>query len=131
MFPIPEGLDEKDFLIDEMDCQTAATVFHGHEFGMMRVTQEGLVVRCIKHLIVSLDSESEQKGGMASIDSAMRWDEKAGNIIVLMQYGWPYWSSRTNFWNKITQRMKEKRVFKNREFLEYIYGKFKLIHVVI
>ncbi|KAI9310757.1 hypothetical protein BX666DRAFT_2032687 [Dichotomocladium elegans] len=121
VFPIPMGLDEKDFIADEIDCRIVATVFNGHEFGMMRVTQEGLVVRCIKHLIVSLDSESEQRRGMASIDSAMRWDEKAGNMIVLMQYGWPYWSTRTNFWHKITQRMRERRVFKNREFLEYVY----------
>lgn len=89
----------------------------------MRVTQEGLVVRCIKHLIVSLDNESEQRGGMASIDSALRWDEKAGNMIVLMQYGWPYWSDKTNLWHKIMNRISEKRVFKNREFLEYLYGK--------
>lgn len=123
VFPIPEGLDEKDFIADEIDCHTIASIFQGHEFGLMRVTQEGLVVRCMKHLVVSLSSESEQRGGMASIDSAMRWDEKAGNMIVLMQYGWPYWRERTNFWHKITQRMKEKRVFKNREFLEYVYGK--------
>ncbi|KAI8137834.1 hypothetical protein BJV82DRAFT_326732 [Fennellomyces sp. T-0311] len=121
VFPIPANLNERDFIADEIDCGTVATVFSGHEFGMMRVTQEGLVVRCIKHLIVSLDNESEQRVGMASIDSAMRWDEKAGNMIVLMQYGWPYWSARTNFWNKIIQRMQEKRIFKNRDFLEYIY----------
>ncbi|KAL0093528.1 hypothetical protein F4703DRAFT_1730022, partial [Phycomyces blakesleeanus] len=121
VFPTPNGLDENDFIADEKDCYTAATIFQGHEFGMMRVTQEGLMVRCIKHLIVSLDSESGQKGGMASIDSAMRWDEKAGNMIVLMQYGWPYWSTRTNFWQKIIQRMQEKKIFKNRCFLEYVY----------
>ncbi|KAI7853886.1 hypothetical protein BDC45DRAFT_569857 [Circinella umbellata] len=121
VFPIPAGLNERDFIADEIDCRTVATVFNGHEFGMMRVTQEGLVVRCIKHLIVSLDGESEQRGGMASIDSAMRWDEKAGNMIVLMQYGWPYWSARTNFWHKIIQRMQERRIFKNRYFLEYVY----------
>ncbi|KAI9025284.1 hypothetical protein CLU79DRAFT_82986 [Phycomyces nitens] len=121
VFPTPNGLDENDFIADEKDCYTAATIFQGHEFGMMRVTQEGLMVRCIKHLIVSLDSESGQKGGMASIDSAMRWDEKAGHMIVLMQYGWPYWSTRTNFWQKIIQRMQEKRIFKNRGFLEYVY----------
>ena len=62
---------------------------------------------------------------MASIDSAMRWDEKAGNMIVLMQYGWPYWSARTNFWHKIIQRMQERRIFKNRYFLEYVYGKIE------
>lgn len=87
----------------------------------MRVTQEGLVVRCIKHLIVSLDNDPA-KSGMASLDSALRWDEKAGQMIVLMQYGWNYWSSRTNFWTKIVQRMKEKKVFRNRIFLEYVYG---------
>ncbi|KAF7720856.1 hypothetical protein EC973_005900 [Apophysomyces ossiformis] len=121
VFPIPIGLSEKDFIADEADCYTAAKIFQGHDFGMMRVTQEGLVVRCIKHLIVSLDSESGQQGGMASIDSAMRWDEKAGNMIVLMQFGWPYWNARTNFWEKIISRMKERRVFKNRGFLEYVY----------
>jgi hypothetical protein len=60
VFPIPNGLDEKDFISDEVDCNIVANVFHGREFGLMRVTQEGLVVRCIKHLIVSLDNESEQ-----------------------------------------------------------------------
>jgi hypothetical protein len=123
VFPIPNGLDEKDFTLDEIDCCTVANIFDGREFGLMRVTQEGLVVRCIKHLIVSLDNESEQRGGMASIDSALRWDEKAGNMIVLMQYGWPYWGNRTNLWHKIMNRISEKRVFKNREFLEYLYGK--------
>lgn len=122
VFPIPNGLDEKDFNSDETDCRTVANIFNGREFGLMRVTQEGLVVRCIKHLIVSLDNESEQRGGMASIDSALRWDEKAGNMIVLMQYGWPYWSNKTNLWHKIMNRISEKRVFKNREFLEYLYG---------
>ncbi|KAI8645756.1 hypothetical protein BD408DRAFT_411480 [Parasitella parasitica] len=121
VFPIPNGLDTKDFNADETDCCTVANIFHGREFGLMRVTQEGLVVRCIKHLIVSLDNESEQRGGMASIDSALRWDEKAGNMIVLMQYGWPYWRNKTNLWNKIMNRISEKRVFKNREFLEYLY----------
>ncbi|KAI7888364.1 uncharacterized protein EV154DRAFT_518044 [Mucor mucedo] len=121
VFPIPNGLNEKDFNNDEIDCCTVANIFNGREFGLMRVTQEGLVVRCIKHLIVSLDNESELRGGMASIDSALRWDEKAGNMIVLMQYGWPYWSNRTNLWHKIMNRISEKRVFKNREFLEYLY----------
>ncbi|KAI9244155.1 hypothetical protein EDC94DRAFT_629896 [Helicostylum pulchrum] len=121
VFPIPNGLDEKDFIYDEIDCCTVANIFHGREFGLMRVTQEGLVVRCIKHLIVSLDNESEQRGGMASIDSALRWDEKAGNMIVLMQYGWPYWNNKTNLWHKIMNRISEKRIFKNREFLEYLY----------
>lgn len=125
MFPIPNELDEKDFIHDEIDCCTVANIFHGREFGLMRVTQEGLVVRCIKHLIVSLDNESEQRGGMASIDSALRWDEKAGNMIVLMQFGWPYWNNKTNLWHKIMNRISEKRVFKNREFLEYLYGKEK------
>ncbi|KAI8084879.1 uncharacterized protein BX664DRAFT_283744 [Halteromyces radiatus] len=121
VFPIPIELDEKAFIADELDCNTVTTVFQDHEFGLMRVNQVGLVTRCIKHLVVSLDNESEQKGGMASIDAAMRWDEKAGNMIVLMQYGWPYWRSRTGMWNKIIQRIQEKRIFKNREFLEYVY----------
>lgn len=91
----------------------------------MRVTQEGLVVRCIKHLIVSLDNDNKsQKNSMASIDSALRWDEKAGQIIILMQFGWNYWSTRTNFWHKIVSRMREKKIFRNRLFLEYIYGNF-------
>ena len=109
--------------MDEIDCCTVANIFHGREFGLMRVTQEGLVVRCIKHLVVGLDNESEQKGGMASIDSALRWDEKAGNMIVMMQYGLPYWYKRTNLWQKIISKISEKRIFKNREFLEYLYGK--------
>ncbi|CAO3690764.1 unnamed protein product [Rhizopus stolonifer] len=121
VFPIPNELDEKHFLMDEIDCRTVANIFHGREFGLMRVTQEGLVARCIKHLIVGLDNESEQKGGMASIDSALRWDEKAGNMIVMMQYGWPYWNKRTNLWQKVITKMSEKRIFKNREFLEYLY----------
>ncbi|KAI8394177.1 uncharacterized protein BYT42DRAFT_609912 [Radiomyces spectabilis] len=121
VFPISDKLSEVDFLMDEMDCDTAASIFHGHEFGMMRVSREGLVVRCIKHLIVSLDSASAQRGGMASIDSAMRWDSNAGAMMVLMQIGWPYWSSRTNFWQRIVQRMCEKHTFRNRVFLEYVY----------
>ncbi|KAI9243706.1 hypothetical protein BY458DRAFT_530370 [Sporodiniella umbellata] len=121
VFPIPNELNEIHFLMDEIDCRTVANVFHGREFGLMRVTQEGLVARCIKHLIVGLDNESEQKGGMASIDSALRWDEKAGNMIVMMQYGWPYWNKRTSLWQKVMTKMGEKRIFKNREFLEYLY----------
>ncbi|KAI8059254.1 hypothetical protein BC940DRAFT_314085 [Gongronella butleri] len=121
VFPIPQDLDDKDFIADQLDCHTAATVFRDHEFGLMHVTQKGLMVRCIKHLIVSLDSEIRQRGGMASIDAAMRWDEKAGNMIVLMQYGWPYWNTRTDFWDKIIRQMKERRAFKNRHILEYIF----------
>ncbi|KAI8344441.1 hypothetical protein BC941DRAFT_464662 [Chlamydoabsidia padenii] len=121
VFPIPNDLDEQTFIADEADCSTISTIFQDHEFGLMRVNQVGLAARCIKHLVVSLDNESEQKSGMASIDSAMRWDEKAGNMIVLMQYGWPYWSSRTGMWDKILHRIIEKGSFKNREFLEYIY----------
>lgn len=123
MFPIPQDLDDKDFIADEIDCRTAATVFRDHEFGLMHVTQRGMVVRCIKHLIVSLDSNSNKNEGMASIDSAMRWDEKAGNMIVLMQCGWPYWNLRTNFWDKIIQQMKDRRTFRNKSVLDYIYGK--------
>jgi hypothetical protein len=91
---------------------------------MMRMTQQGFVTRCIKHLVVGLDTEAEQKGGMASIDAAMRWDEKAGHIMVLMQFGWPYWKQKTPYWNRITQHMKEKRLLKNRTFLEHIHGMF-------
>ncbi|KAI9309208.1 hypothetical protein BJ944DRAFT_245922 [Cunninghamella echinulata] len=121
VFPIPIEMDETSFIADEIDCGIVSKVFQDHEFGLMQVNQVGLVVRCIKHLVVGLDNESEQRTGLASIDSAMRWDEKAGNMIVLMQYGWPYWNLRTNMWEKIINRIKEKRVFKNREFLEYIY----------
>lgn len=117
-------LDRDAFLADELDCETVASVFHDHEFGLMRITQEGLVVRCIKHLIVSLDNGSKAyKNSMASIDSALHWDEKAGQMIVLMQFGWNYWSTRTDFWHKIVDRIREKKTFKNRAFLEYIYGK--------
>ncbi|GAA5805248.1 hypothetical protein HPULCUR_010762 [Helicostylum pulchrum] len=121
VFPVPHDLDDTNFLADEVDCRTVATVFQDHEFGLMRVTQEGLVVRCIKHLIVSLDNDSNNKTSMASLDSALRWDEKAGQMIVLMQYGWNYWSTRTNFWHKIVTRMREKKIFRNRVFLEYVY----------
>ncbi|CAO3618331.1 unnamed protein product [Cunninghamella echinulata] len=121
VFPIPQDLDDKDFIADEIDCHTAATVFRDHEFGLMHVTQRGMVVRCIKHLIVSLDSKTNKKEGMASIDSAMRWDEKAGSMMVLMQCGWPYWNLRTNFWDKIIQQMKDRRTFRNKSVLEYIY----------
>ncbi|GAN09165.1 hypothetical protein MAM1_0247c08687 [Mucor ambiguus] len=126
VFPIPSYLDDSDFLADEADCRTITAIFQEHEFGLMRVTQQGLVVRCIKHLVVSLDSSnnrSSQKNNnsMASIDAALRWDEKAGQIIVLMQFGWNYWSTRTNFWHKIVSRMREKKMFRNRTFLEYVY----------
>lgn len=94
----------------------------------MRVTEQGLVVRCIKHLIVSLDNDSSHKISMATIDSALRWDEKAGQMIVLMQYGWSYWSTRTNFWHKIVAGMRRRKTFKNRLFLEYIYGKANLLN---
>ncbi|CAO3644085.1 unnamed protein product [Mucor fragilis] len=126
VFPIPSDLDDRDFLADEADCRTITAIFQEHEFGLMRVTQQGLVVRCIKHLIVSLDNSnnnrsSQTNNSMASIDSALRWDEKAGQIIVLMQFGWNYWSTRTNFWRKIVSRMREKKMFRNRVFLEYVY----------
>jgi hypothetical protein len=123
VFPVPNDLDDTDFLADEVDCKTVATVFQEHEFGLMRVTQEGLVVRCIKHLIVSLDNDSSHKSSMATIDSALRWDEKAGQMIVLMQYGWSYWSTRTNFWPKIVSSMRRRKNFRNRVFLEFVYGK--------
>jgi len=61
-------------LADEADCRTITAIFQEHDFGLMRVTQQGLVTRCIKHLIVSLDanSKSQTKNSMASIDSALR-----------------------------------------------------------
>lgn len=89
------------------------------------------MVRCIKHLIVSLDNETGQQGGMASLDSAMRWDEKAGSMMVLMQYGWPYWNRRTDFWDKVIHQMKERRIFRNRSVLEYIFGKTELLSLVV
>ncbi|ORX50880.1 hypothetical protein DM01DRAFT_317228 [Hesseltinella vesiculosa] len=121
VFPIPLDLNEVDFMADEVDCGLAANVFQDREFGLMRVDQAGMVARCIKHLVMSLDSETEQKSGLASIDAAMRWDEKAGNMIVLMQYGWRYWITKTNMWHRIQQQIKDKRTFKNRSFLEYVY----------
>ncbi|KAK4510502.1 uncharacterized protein ATC70_004933 [Mucor velutinosus] len=125
VFPVPSNLDDSDFLADEADCRTITAIFQEHEFGLMRVTQQGLVVRCIKHLNVSLNNSnnrsSQTDNSMASIDSALRWDEKAGQIIVLMQFGWNYWSTRTNFWHKIVSRMREKKMFRNRVFLEYVY----------
>ncbi|ORZ16308.1 hypothetical protein BCR42DRAFT_482563 [Absidia repens] len=129
VFPIPQELNAEDFVTDEIDCHTAATVFRDHEYGLMHVTQRGLVVRCIKHLIVSLDSETGQQGGMASLDSAMRWDEKAGSMMVLMQYGWPYWNTRTDFWDKVIQQMKERRIFRNRSVLEYIFVP-EILHIL-
>ncbi|CAO3627479.1 unnamed protein product [Mucor hiemalis] len=121
VFPIPSNLDDLDFLADEMDCKTVANIYQEHEFGLMRVNQGGLVARCIKHLIVSLNDDSSYDNSMASIHSALRWDEKAGQIIVLMQFGWNYWSNHTNYWHKIVTRMKDKKKFRNRVFLEYIY----------
>ncbi|KAH8553869.1 hypothetical protein BGW37DRAFT_517621 [Umbelopsis sp. PMI_123] len=121
VFPIARGLTEEDFALDEANCNKAIDTFGNQGFGLMRLTQQALVARCIKHLIVGHDYESEQRGGMASLDAAIRWDEKAGNILVLMQYGWPYWKERTNYWTKIVNRMKEKKTFKNRSFLEYTH----------
>ncbi|RCH85841.1 hypothetical protein CU098_002908, partial [Rhizopus stolonifer] len=122
VFPIPQHLNSSDFLADQIDCKTVAAVFQDHEFGLMRVTQEGLVARCIKHLIVGLDNAANTKStGMASIDRALKWDRKAGQMIVLMQYGWHYWSTKTDYWHKIITRIKEKKVFRNRSFLEYVY----------
>lgn len=126
MFPIPSDLGDLDFLADEMDCKTVANIYQEHEFGLMRVTQEGLVARCIKHLIVSLNDDSSDDNSMASIHSALRWDEKAGQIIVLMQFGWNYWCTQTNYWHKIVTRMQDRKVFRNRGFLEFIYGRFTL-----
>lgn len=123
VFPISRGLTEEDFEIDEVECHRAIEKFQGREFGMMRMTQQGFVTRCIKHLVVGLDVEAEPKGGMASIDAAMRWDEKAGNIMVLMQFGWPYWKHKTKYWSRIVQHMKEKKILKNKTFLEHIHGK--------
>ncbi|KAI9485785.1 MAG: hypothetical protein EXX96DRAFT_613639 [Benjaminiella poitrasii] len=129
VFPVPNLLDDHDFFVDESDCKTVASVFHDeHEFGLMRVTQAGLVVRCIKHLIVSLNNSepcsvnrNKSTTNMASIDSALSWDDKAGQMMVLMQYGWSYWSTQTNIWQTILYRIQEKGVFRNRVFLEYIY----------
>ncbi|KAI9289172.1 hypothetical protein BC943DRAFT_130592 [Umbelopsis sp. AD052] len=121
VFPITRGLTEEDFALDEANCNRAIDTFGQQGFGLMRLTQQALVARCIKHLIVGHDYESEHRGGMASLDAAIRWDEKAGNILVLMQYGWPYWKERTNYWTKIVNRMKEKKTFKNRSFLEYTH----------
>ncbi|KAG2176559.1 hypothetical protein INT44_007222, partial [Umbelopsis vinacea] len=121
VFPISRGLTEEDFEIDEVECHRAIEKFQGREFGMMRMTQQGFVTRCIKHLVVGLDVEAEPKGGMASIDAAMRWDEKAGNIMVLMQFGWPYWKHKTKYWSRIVQHMKEKKILKNKSFLEHIH----------
>lgn len=121
VFPVTRGLTEDDFAQDEANCKKAMQAFGGQGFGLMRLTQQALVARCIKHLMVGLDYESEQRGSMASLDAAIRWDEKAGNMLVLMQYGWPYWKERTNYWSKIVDRMKEKKTFKNRAFLEYTH----------
>lgn len=121
VFPIPSDLGDLDFLADEMDCKTVANIYQEHEFGLMRVTQEGLVARCIKHLIVSLNDDSSDDNSMASIHSALRWDEKAGQIIVLMQFGWNYWCTQTSYWHKIVTRMQDRKVFRNRGFLEFIY----------
>lgn len=126
VFPVTRGLTEDDFAQDEANCKKAMQAFGGQGFGLMRLTQQALVARCIKHLMVGLDYESEQRGSMASLDAAIRWDEKAGNMLVLMQYGWPYWKERTNYWSKIVDRMKEKKTFKNRAFLEYTHCKYHI-----
>jgi hypothetical protein len=123
VFPVTRGLTEDDFAQDEANCKKAMQAFGSQGFGLMRLTQQALVARCIKHLMVGLDYESEQRGSMASLEAAIKWDEKAGNMLVLMQYGWPYWKERTNYWSKIVNRMKEKKTFKNRAFLEYTHCK--------
>ncbi|KAH8550773.1 hypothetical protein BGW37DRAFT_495790 [Umbelopsis sp. PMI_123] len=121
VFPLSRGLTEEDFEIDEVECHRAIQKFQGREFGMMRMTQQGFVTRCIKHLVIGLEVETEPKGGMSSIDAAMRWDEKAGNIMVLMQFGWPYWKHKTKYWSGIVQHIKEKKILKNKTFLEHIH----------
>ncbi|RIA98597.1 hypothetical protein C1645_731491 [Glomus cerebriforme] len=58
-------------------------------FKLMEVTQEGLVVRTIKELMICYENElSSFSHQQLDIDNTL------GHIVVLIQYGWPYWRDR-------------------------------------
>ncbi|CAG8474626.1 11627_t:CDS:2 [Acaulospora colombiana] len=56
-------------------------------FKLIEMTKEGLVIRTVKELMACFEYELN-----SAQDSLL--DQTIGNIIVLMQFGWPYWRNQ-------------------------------------
>ncbi|RUS16645.1 hypothetical protein BC938DRAFT_476511 [Jimgerdemannia flammicorona] len=83
------NLTEKDFEDDDELFQRAVSNHEGHRFRLMETTQQGLATRCLKHLVTGLEAE---------LDSTMvASPEVVGQLLVYVQYGWPYWHERPAF----------------------------------
>ncbi|RUP06177.1 hypothetical protein BC936DRAFT_140430, partial [Jimgerdemannia flammicorona] len=91
------NLTEKDFEDDDELFQRAVSNHEGHRFRLMETTQQGLATRCLKHLVTGLEAE---------LDSTMvASPEVVGQLLVYVQYGWPYWHERPAF-SKLVNSLK-------------------------
>ncbi|CAG8590122.1 7832_t:CDS:2 [Funneliformis caledonium] len=85
-----------------------------NQFRLMEVTQEGLVVRAIKELMACYEEE------LSSIPHN-QLDNTLGHIIVLTQYGWPYWRDRL-FRRVILPGIKEHGGLIYPDMLRFVYN---------
>ncbi|CAB4378958.1 unnamed protein product [Rhizophagus irregularis] len=85
-------------------------------FKLMEVTQEDLVVRTIKELMACYEKElSSFSRKQPEIDNTL------GHIIVLTQYGWPYWRDRI-FRPVILPKIKEHGGLSYPDMLRFVYN---------
>ncbi|CAG8528798.1 9999_t:CDS:10 [Ambispora leptoticha] len=86
-----------------------------NRYKLIEVTQEGLVVRAIKDLIWSYEMELDAN----SSNSNDKEDIKLCQLIILSQYGWPYWRDRL-FYPIILPRIKKRGALIYPRFLQFV-----------
>ncbi|CAI2186090.1 3969_t:CDS:10 [Funneliformis geosporum] len=111
-----EHFERDDWYINKkkIDGISYGEEYKRKQFRLMEVTQEGLVVRAIKELMACYEKE------LSSIPHN-QLDNTLGHIIVLTQYGWPYWRDRL-FRRVILPGIKEHGGLTYPDMLRFVYN---------
>ncbi|CAG8578827.1 4896_t:CDS:10 [Diversispora eburnea] len=83
-------------------------------FKLMEVNQEGLVIRVIKELMACFEDELDK------VEDPLM-DKTIGNIIILSQFGWPYWHDRV-LSQVIFPKIKSRGGLKYPDLLKFMYN---------
>lgn len=108
-----QTLAEKDFEHDDEIFSQAVCNHDGTRFRLMETTQQGLATRCLKHLVTILEADLDS--------TTVASPDLAGQLLVFVQYGWPYWHESPVF-VKLANALKI--VTPSERYIKYVCSKF-------
>ncbi|CAG8736219.1 348_t:CDS:2, partial [Acaulospora morrowiae] len=112
---IDKRLSERDdwYIAKIRDDMISEKSYRLQGLKLAEMTKEGLVVRTIRELMTCFEKE---------LDFAQdrQLDKTIGNIIVLMQFGWPYWRDRLRL--VLLPKIKSRGGLKYPDMLRFLYN---------